>query len=114
DKDMGLWQEVVLSTSGLVALRHPFVETKLDLPKAELAHLTVRASASNATAEPLKGTLRGKIEGGGLNVEFAQDVELAASDSKEITISPESIPGLNLLRPKLWWPYQMGEPFLHK
>ena len=114
DKDMGLWQEVVLSTSGPVALRHPFVETKLDLPKAELAHLTVRASASNATAEPLKGTLRGKIEGGGLNVEFAQDVELAASESKEITISPESIPGLNLLRPKLWWPYQMGEPFLHK
>jgi exo-1,4-beta-D-glucosaminidase len=114
DKDMGLWQEVVLSTSGPVALRHPFVETKLDLPKAELAHLTVRAFASNATAEPLKGTLRGKIEGGGLNVEFAQDVELAANESKEITISPESIPGLNLLRPKLWWPYQMGEPFLHK
>ena len=114
DKDMGLWQEVVLSTSGPVALRHPLVETKLDLPKAELAHLTIRAFASNATAEPLKGTLRGKIEGGGLNVEFAQDVELAASESKEITISPESIPGLNLLRPKLWWPYQMGEPFLHK
>jgi exo-1,4-beta-D-glucosaminidase len=47
-------------------------------------------------------------------VEFAQDVELAANESKEITISPEIIPGLNLLRPKLWWPYQMGEPFLHK
>src|SRR2546427_2153531 len=114
DKDMGLWQEVVLLTSGPVRLRHPFVETKLDLPKAEFAHLTVRAFASNATAEPLQGTLRGKIEGGGLDVEFAQDVELAASESKEITISPESIPGLNLLRPKLWWPYQMGEPFLHK
>ncbi len=41
-------------------------------------------------------------------------MELAASESKEITISPESIPGLNVLRPKLWWPYQMGEPFLHK
>jgi len=50
DKDMGLWQEVVLSTSGPVAVRHPFVETKLDLPKAELAHLTVRAFAANATA----------------------------------------------------------------
>ena len=114
DKDMGLWQEVVLLTSGPVALRHPFVETKLDLPKAEFAHLTVRAFASNATAESLKGTLRGKIEGGGLDVEFTQDVELAANESKEITISPERIPGLNLFRPKLWWPYQMGEPFLHK
>jgi exo-1,4-beta-D-glucosaminidase len=114
DKDMGLWQEVVISTSGPVALRHPVVETRLDLPKAELAHLTVRAYANNAANEPVKGTLRGKIEGGGLAIDFSQDVQLAANESREITISPESIPGLNLLRPKLWWPYQMGEPFLHK
>jgi exo-1,4-beta-D-glucosaminidase len=114
DKDMGLWQEVVISTSGPVALRHPFVEAKLDLPKAELAHLTVHAYANNSTGTPVKGTLRGKITGGGLAVDFSQDVELAANESKEITISPDTVPSLNLLRPKLWWPYQMGEPFLHK
>ena len=114
DKDMGLWQEVVLSTSGPVALRHPVVETRLDLPKAELAHLTVRAYAKNATNESMKGTLRGRIEGGGLAIDFSQEVELAANESKEVTVAPESVPGLNLLRPKLWWPYQMGEPFLHK
>jgi exo-1,4-beta-D-glucosaminidase len=114
DKDMGLWQEVVVLTSGPVAVRHPFVETKLDLPKAELAHLTVRAFANNATAGSVQGTLRGKIEGGGFFIDFSQDVELAANESKEVTFSPDAVPGLNLLRPKLWWPYQMGEPFLHK
>ena len=114
DKDMGLWQEVVVSTSGPVALRHPFVETKLDLPKAEIAHLTVRAFAVNTSSEPVKGTVRGKIEGGGLAINFAQEAELAANESKEIAISPDTVPSLNLLRPKLWWPYQMGEPFLHK
>jgi len=114
DKDMGLWQEVVISTSGPVALRHPVVETRLELPKAELAHLTVRAYAKNAASHPVKGTLHGKIEGGGLVIDFSQDVELGADEAKEITASPESVPGLNLLRPKLWWPYQMGEPFLHK
>jgi exo-1,4-beta-D-glucosaminidase len=114
DKDMGLWQEVVLSASGPVALRHPFVETRLELPKAEIAHLTVRAFANNSSSEKVKGTLRGKIAGGGLSIDFSQDVELAADESKEITISPDTIPALNLLRPKLWWPYQMGEPFLHK
>jgi exo-1,4-beta-D-glucosaminidase len=114
DKDMGLWQEVVISTSGPVALRHPFVEAKLDLPKAELAHLTVHAYANNSTGTPVKGTLRGKITGGGLAIDFSQEVELAANESKEITVSPDTVPGLNLLRPKLWWPYQMGEPFLHK
>src|SRR5712692_1642227 len=114
DKDMGLWQEVVLSASGPVAVRHPFVETKLDLPKAEIAHLTVRAFADNSSPEPVKGTLRGKIAGGGVSIDFSQDVELAANEAKEITISPDTVPSLNLLRPKLWWPYQMGEPFLHK
>jgi exo-1,4-beta-D-glucosaminidase len=114
DKDMGLWQEVVLSTSGPVAVRHPFVETRLDLPKAEIAHLTVRAFLSNTTSEPVRGTLRGKIAGGGLAIDFAKDVELAANESKEIMISPDTVPSLNLLRPKLWWPYQMGEPFLHE
>jgi exo-1,4-beta-D-glucosaminidase len=114
DKNMGLWQEVVISTSGPVALRHPVVETRLDLPKAELAHLTVRTYVKNASSEPMKGTLHGKIEGGGLGIDFSQEVELLGNESKEITVSPESVPGLNLLRPKLWWPYQMGEPFLHK
>jgi exo-1,4-beta-D-glucosaminidase len=114
DKDMGLWQEVVLSTSGPVALRHPFVETKLDLPKAEIAHLTVRAFANNTSPWPVKGTLRGKIEGGGLAIDFAKDVELRANETTEITISPGTVPSLNLLRAKLWWPYQLGEPFLHK
>jgi len=114
DKNMGLWQEVVISTSGPVALRHPFVKTRLDLPKAELAHLTVHAYVNNSIGTPVKGTLRGKITGGGLAIDFSQDVELAANESKEITVSPDAVPGLNLLRPKLWWPYQMGEPFLHK
>jgi exo-1,4-beta-D-glucosaminidase len=114
DKDMGLWQDVVVTTSGPVALRYPFVETRLDLPKAEIAHLTVRTFANNTTARPIKGALQGKIEGGGLTLDFSQEIELAANESREVTFSPESVPGLNLLRPKLWWPYQMGEPFLHK
>src|SRR5262249_43490079 len=114
DKDLGLWQEVVVSTSGPVALRHPFVESRLDLPKAELAHLTVRSYAENATDQAVEGTLRGKIAGGGLALEFSQPVQLAPRESKEITFSPETVPALNLLRPKLWWPYQMGEPFLHQ
>src|SRR6516165_1271329 len=97
DKDMGIWQEVVIRTSGSVALRHPMVETRLDLPKAELAHLTVRAYAKSAAREAVKGTLEGRIEGAGLGIDFSQDVELAPNESREITISPESVPGLNLL-----------------
>ena len=112
DKEMGLWQEVVLSESGPVAVRHAFVDAKLDLPGAEKAHLTVRAELQNTTDFAVKGTLRGKITGAGKPIEFSQAVELAAKETREVVISPDSTPELNVEKPKLWWPYQMGEPYL--
>ncbi|MGB7284828.1 MAG: sugar-binding domain-containing protein [Candidatus Acidiferrum sp.] len=114
DKDMGLWQEVVLSASGPVAVRHPAVETKLDLPAIDKAHLTVRAELDNASNEAVKGTLRGRILGEPTPIEFSQSVELSAGEHQAIAITPEGSPSLNLQDPRLWWPYQMGEPFLHK
>jgi exo-1,4-beta-D-glucosaminidase len=113
DKDMGLWQEVVLSATGPVTIRHATVETKLDLPSTEAAHLTVRAELTNATTSPVKGTLRGVLHGAAVPVEFSQPVELAASEKKEIVFSPDTAKSLNLSKPKLWWPYQMGKPYLH-
>lgn len=114
DKDMGLWQEVVLSASGPVALRHAFVDSKLDLPATDKAHLTVRAELQNSSNMPVKGTLRGKITGATAPVEFSQNVELAAGEKREVTITPENSAALQVQNPRLWWPYQMGEPYLHK
>ena len=113
DKDMGLWQEVVLRESGPVALRHTLVDTKLDLPSAEHAQLTVRAQLQNTSALEVKGTIRGKITGEAKTMEFTQPVELAAGESREIVISPDTAPALVVDKPRLWWPFQMGEPYLH-
>src|SRR6476646_3944743 len=74
DKDMGLWQEVVLSATGPVAIRHPAVETKLDLPAIDHAHLTVRAELQNASNAPVKGTLHGSILGTTSPIEFSQAI----------------------------------------
>src|SRR5579863_10144183 len=114
DKDMGLWQEVVLSASGPVAVRHPDVETKLELPSIDKAYLTVRAELTNASNAAIKGTLRGQIAGAAMPVEFSESVELKPGERRTIAITPDSAPSLNLQNPRLWWPYQMGEPYLHK
>jgi exo-1,4-beta-D-glucosaminidase len=114
DKDMGLWQEVVLSASGPVAVRHPAVETKLDLPAADQAHLIVRAELLNASKGSVKGTLRGQIIGAAAPIEFSQSVEMKAGERRAIAIAPDSAQSLNVRNPRLWWPYQMGEPYLHK
>src|SRR5216683_7295273 len=59
DKNMGLWREVYLTTSGPVALRHPAVLSKVDSPagdaSASAAHLTVTALVKNANDRPVKG-----------------------------------------------------------
>jgi exo-1,4-beta-D-glucosaminidase len=113
DKDMGLWQEVVLSSSGPVAIRHPFVESHLDLPAAEAAHLTVRAELRNSSNHPVEGTLHGRITGEPHAAEFSERVQLAAGETREVTIAPDTQSALNFKHPRLWWPYQMGEPYLH-
>src|SRR3981189_3125977 len=62
DKNMGLWGEVYLTTSGPVALRYATAVSKLDLPANDQAHLTVTAQLKNATGQAVKGTMKGKIE----------------------------------------------------
>jgi len=109
DKNMGLWREVYLTTSGPVAVRHPAVLSKVDSPANNAAHLTVTALLKNASDHPVRGTLKGRIE----NIEFAQPEELAAGESKDVVFSPDQYPQLNLSKPRLWWPAQMGTPNLY-
>ena len=110
DKNMGLWHEVYLTTSGPVALRHPAVLSRVDSPANSAAHLTVTALLKNASERPVKGTLKGQIE----NIEFAKPVELAAGESKDVVFAPDQYPQLNLRNPRLWWPAQMGTPNLYE
>ncbi|MCU1296642.1 MAG: glycoside hydrolase family 2, sugar binding [Acidobacteriaceae bacterium] len=109
DKNMGLWRAVDVRTSGPVALRYPTVVSKVDSPDNNKAHLTITALVKNGTSQPVKGTLKGKIE----NVEFSHDVELAANESKNVTFDPDQVPQLNIDNPRLWWPKQMGQPNLY-
>jgi exo-1,4-beta-D-glucosaminidase len=113
DKEMGLWQEVALRARGPVAVRYSSVDSRLDLPTAAKAHLTVRAQLQNSSASPVKGLLKGKITGAANSIEFSQTIELAANETREVAVSSENAPSLNLENPHLWWPYQMGEPYLH-
>src|SRR5713101_5634599 len=51
DKDMGIWKEVFLSSSGRVAVRNPFVASKLDA-EYKTAELTISGELRNVANEP--------------------------------------------------------------
>jgi exo-1,4-beta-D-glucosaminidase len=108
DKDMGIWKEVFLTTSGDVSVRHPFVATKLDA-EYRTAALTVSADLRNTADHSVKGIFRGDIEG----ISLEKPVELGAGESKKVRFAPEEFRQLKLEHPQLWWPYQMGVPNLY-
>jgi exo-1,4-beta-D-glucosaminidase len=118
DKNMGLWREVSLTTSGPVALRYPTVVSKLNLPANDRAELTVTAVVKNGTDHPVTGRLKGTVQnvraGRTMIRSFEQEVELAPNESKDVTFLPDKFGALTVPNPELWWPAQMGEPHLYR
>jgi len=108
DKSMGIWKEVFLTESGPVALRNPFVSSKLN-SDYKSAELTISAQVRNTSKDSVKGVLHAELEG----ITLQQPVELSAGESKTIKFSPDQFAKLKLAHPALWWPYQMGAPTRH-
>ena len=108
DKDMGIWKEVFLRSSGDVAVRNPFVAAKLDV-QYRTAELTISGEVRNISNDPVKGVLRAEFDG----KELHQPVELCGGESKIVKFTPEKFAKLRLKHPRLWWPYQMGTPHLY-
>jgi len=108
DKDTGIWREVFLTSSGEVTLRHAFANSKLDSAYKSAA-LTLSAELRNNTDHAVKVALVADVA----DIHLTQPVELAAKESKIIRFSPDQFPKLKLAEPHLWWPYQMGEPYLY-
>jgi exo-1,4-beta-D-glucosaminidase len=109
DKNMGLWRDVHLTATGPVALRFPAVVTRLNLPAADVARLTVQAELKNAANHAVEGRLKGRIEA----LEFSQPVRLGPLETRLVRFTAEEFPQLKLARPRLWWPAQVGPQNLY-
>jgi exo-1,4-beta-D-glucosaminidase len=108
DKNMGMWREVFLSESGEISLRAPFATSNLT-NDYKSADLTLSAELRNTTTHPVLAVLHADVEGDHL----WQSVQLAANETKIVAFTPGQFRKLKLVHPRLWWPYQMGEPFLY-
>ncbi len=109
DKNMGLWGDVYLTESGPLALRHPSVSSEIDLGTLASAKLTVAVDVRNTTGASVSGEVRGTIEA----IRFAKQVSLGPHEQKLVRITSAEAPGLVMAKPRLWWPYRMGEPALY-
>lgn len=111
DKNMGLWGDVYLTTSGPVTVRYPQVITHFPTDSLDTAQLTVNADLHNLTDQPVEGTLVAELTPGQT---LKQSVKLDANEARTVSFTPEQFPALAVKNPKLWWPVHMGSPNLHK
>jgi exo-1,4-beta-D-glucosaminidase len=110
DKDMGLWGEVNLVTTGAVTVRSPMAVTHFPDPSLSTADLTIYAELHNSVSRSIKGVVEGSFAG----IRFEQPIELGPNEDKTVVLTPAQFPALRVHNPKPWWPYQMGEPHLER
>lgn len=132
---MGLWQEVVLTTSGPVTIEYlffssikkimfvfvyiqknsfthfiyPLVDT--NLISLEEAELTVLAELANYASTYVTGTLTVTISELG---SCTQNIALSGNSVEQVLFVNSFCPILKVKNPKLWWPAQMGTPCIFK
>ncbi len=105
-RNIGIWDNVYLDTSGAVTIEDPLVRTTLPLPDTSRADVRVEVSLVNHNLVPVSGILRGEFG----SVAFEQPVTIEASSTRLVVLDPSTQPTLRLDKPNLWWPNGYGEP----
>ena len=108
DRNMGIYRDVFISTTGPVSVKDPFMYTE-GVPTEESANLSFKTYVTNTTDAPQTGTLELDIEG----IKVTTTVSLAANEQKEVIMKYTDFPGLVISNPRLWWPAGRGAQELY-
>ena len=107
-RDIGIWDDVYLTTAGDVTVSDPVVTTRLG-ENDTLATMTPAVMLTNHADHAVTGTLHGHIG----DICFEKHVTLAAGKTIEEAFSPDEFPQLKAQQMRLWWPNGYGEPYLY-
>lgn len=103
-RNIGIWNDVYLTSTGDVTIEHPFVRTELDDPNGKVASIFVETTLKNHGNKEVSGSLLGSFG----EIGFNQEITLAPGEEKLVKFSE-----IKLADPKLWWPAGYGEPYLY-
>ncbi|MDR0794713.1 MAG: hypothetical protein LBE79_01460, partial [Tannerella sp.] len=116
DAMMGLTGEVILHISGSARLANPAVASKVDYDHQN-ARLSFFVDVSNFTKNGVNGTLTAMIKdpvGNAIASVTKANISIPADTyNQEIELRPADFPRLNISKPDLWWPNQLGDQPLY-
>ncbi|MBR5067862.1 MAG: discoidin domain-containing protein [Bacteroidales bacterium] len=107
-REAGIWNEVYLTTSGMVTVSDPYVQTQLS-PDGSSVSITPSVFVRNHDTRSVSGLLSGYIG----DVRFEQEITLPAQAEREVRFQPSQFPQLTGSDFHLWWPNGYGEPYLY-
>jgi exo-1,4-beta-D-glucosaminidase len=109
DNSMGILQRVRLRETGSVVIKHPFVQTDLDVRTRKKAALDIRLRLENVGDAPAEVTLEARIG----SIAVRRTVTLDRWEEREVVLSAKKHRALAIKNPRLWWPYQLGKPEMY-
>lgn len=107
-RDIGIWDDVYLTTASDVTVSDPIVTTTLSEGDT-LASMTPAVMLTNHTEKAITGTLHGHIG----EICFDKQVSIDAGKTIEESFNPNEFTQLKDQRMRLWWPNGYGEPYLY-
>ncbi len=105
DSNMGIWRTVELKETGAVTLKNIFAKPSLDLEKGT-AEVLIIGSIVNNTSQKIKTKISVYVKEADLGV--LKEIELSPKEERNSVIAR-----LFFKSPKLWWPNNLGEPYLY-
>ncbi len=109
DRDVGIWQRVVIHASGELLLRAPHVITRLPLPRRRPADVSIAVSIQNRHSVLVPATLVAHFG----RITVRKRLRLTPGTTR-VRLTPANFPALRLRHPHLWWPNGYGAPYLYK
>lgn len=103
-RNIGIWNDVYLTTSGEVRLQDPFVRTEINLPDTTLATVYVEATLSNLSQQPVQGSFSCQLG----ETLISRELALEGGESRVVRLDSFCI-----ANPRLWWPVGYGSPELY-
>ncbi|EJL27803.1 beta-galactosidase/beta-glucuronidase [Caulobacter sp. AP07] len=109
DRNTGLWQDVVLRSTGPVRIGDSHVVTTLPKPDNSVAEVEITVPVENLTGSPVQATVRAAFD-----AVAVEKVVTLAPGAGEVRFALAEFPQLSIQNPKLWWPNGYGQPALHE
>ena len=108
DRNVGLWQDVMLSASGPVRIQDPQVITMLPLPRTDRADVHINVPLENRAAQAVQGILSANFD----QVSVSKTVTIEPGETV-VKLAPSEFPALSVANPRLWWPNGYGAQDLY-